>query len=70
LQVLNLPMTVRLENRTDDAVAVHRGPLLYSYNVKWNATHSAERPDGQCAGLGEKSNALLLITFLFNDCTK
>ena len=49
---LELPMEIRLENRTAGAVAVHRGPLVYAYNVNWTANHSAEHPDGQCAGLG------------------
>ena len=44
---LVLPMSVRLENRTQNATAVSRGPLLYSYNVPW-----ASSMDTQCNASG------------------
>lgn len=44
---LHLPMQIRLENRTQGAVAVHRGPILYSKNVAWIHNQSRE-----CAASG------------------
>jgi len=37
----------RLENRTANATAVHRGPLLYSYNIPWRPSM-----DTQCNASG------------------
>jgi hypothetical protein len=44
---LHLPMQVRLENRTHGAVAVHRGPILYSKNIAW-----AHNQGKECAASG------------------
>jgi len=38
---LNVPMTVRVQNRYNNGVSVYRGPLLYSLKMdtKWTSTH-------------------------------
>ena len=44
---LHLPMQIRLESRSQGAVAVHHGPFLYSKNIAWVHNQSKE-----CAASG------------------